>query len=443
MAGEGAVAAAPPAEPAAPAPAPDPAAPQPGSDPDVQQAAQRLAGSDAFAALDAMGGDDEPPAPKKVTPPKDPQTGQFTKKPAEKPKPAAPAAAPKPDPAPTGEDAPVKASELRVHYDKLKKEAVEREERHKREKADWEKQLTEARNGDKTWTEKHSALQKQFDEAQSELRFTKYEASNEYKEKYQKPYVDAYSAGMKKTAALKVIERWDDSDPTNKVKVQEKRQGTPEDFDAIMSIADDDAAAERAVQLFGQNNAAMVLWHRENAMGKATVAREAIKEYREKGAAWDKDRTEKQSAQQKQATEMVEKMQAHAADRFPQFFKPTEGDDKGNQLLESGNHLVKRIIAGGAPLAEGETQWTSEEFALNVAAYRNKAGGFDRVAHQVTQLRKEVKELKGKLAAYEDSEPGADDGKGAKETPTGAPAAAGGKTNWETDLESRAQERAA
>lgn len=414
--------------PAAP-PAADTAPPQPGSDPGVKAVIDRMAGSDAFAALDALGEDkDDKGTPAPASPKPRDATGKFVPKPKETP-PAPVAAAPKPPattPAPDEFDkdgVPTKTPKLREHYLKLKADLTERENKYKAERADWEKQLAEARKGDPETTERLTKLQKDWEDAQAELRFTKYEASAEYKEKFGQPYVNAYTAGMKKTAALKVVERFDDSDPTNKVRIQEKRQGTTEDFDFIMSATDDETAAERAVQLFGEKAAPMILWHREQTNDKAVAAQNAIKEYREKGTAWEKERNAKMEAHQKRGLAMVEQMQAHAAEKFPQFFKPVDGDNKGNQLLEAGNHRVKRIIANGAPLAEGETQWSPEEFALEVAAYRNKAGAFDRVAVQVSQLRKENKELKAKLEAYEASEPG--EGEGRREAPAPGAAATG------------------
>jgi hypothetical protein len=397
---------------AAPPPAATPPAPSPAPDLAVD-----LAGSDAFAALEALTSDDGAPDPQPGDKPaggtpKDPDTGKFVPKDKPKVKPAA-SAAPKPT------DAPGSTKELKEHYERLKAEKAEIENKYKTERTTWEQQLAEAKKGDPQVAERMTKLQKDWEEAQNELKFVRYESSADFKERFEKPYISAYQAGMNRAAALKVIERKDEGDPTSATVLQQARQGKPEDFDAIMSFADDDLAAERASELFGDKKAALVLYHREEVMKANGAMRAAIKEYREKGTQWEKERSEQMNNHKTAAMQMVEQMQAAAAEKFPSYFKPIENDTKGNEMLDKGNHMVKRIIANGAPLAEGETQWTHQEYASHVAAFRNKAGGFDRIALQNVQLRKQVKEMQEKLKAYEESEPG--DGEGRRET-----AAAGG-----------------
>lgn len=423
-----------------------PAAPQPGATPGASPSPDPvvdLAGSEAFGALEQIATDDgKPDATPKPRQPQDPESGRFVEKPkpGDQPKPGEkPAAKPgKPAATPPPGDQPAEfktTKELKEHYERLKAEKLEMETRYKAERATWETQLAEAKKGDPAVNERLTKLQKQYDDTEGELRFARYESSNDFKERFEKPYINAYQAGMNRAAGLKIIERRDDSDPANATVLQQARQGKPEDFDAIMAIQDDDLATEKAVELFGEKKAPLLLYHREEVMKANGAMRAAVKEYREKGAQWEKEQATQREQHQQAAVKMVEQMQTAAAEKFPTYFKPIENDTHGNELLEKGNHRIKRIIHGGAPLAEGEKQWTAQEYAVEVAAFRNKAGAFDRLAHQNGQLRKQLKEAMDKLKAYEESEPG--DGDGRREVP-----AAGDGDDWQKELEGRAKEKA-
>jgi hypothetical protein len=384
-----------------------------------------IAGSDAFGALDAIGSDvpddQAPPAPpeKPTTPPKGPD-GRFQKKPDEpKPKPAAKPDEKKGAPKPPEIDfdkPPEKAADLRKHYDALKVEAAARAEK----VATYEKRIAELEKATKTpqeWPEKKTyeerlaEHQKKLAAYEEEMRYSNYAKSEEYKDKFEKPYVNAYTAGRKAATGLKVIER---KDETTGATTQASRQGTAEDFDAIMRARDPETAADLASKLFGDARAPMVLYHVEAAKQRAEEAETAISEYREKGKKWEAERQEKVSGYQKRATEMVEGFVNAAIEKFPQYFKPDADDPKGNELLEKGQHLVARVIANGAPLADGETQMSGEDMAKAIAAFRTKAGAFDRLFYKFRSQSKELAEVKKALKQYEESTPG--DGEGGRKT---------------------------
>ncbi len=391
------------APPAAPAgPATEATAPTPSSP---------TAGNGAWDALDALGGDDSTPPPVEKPSvdkgrPKDPATGKFVKA-AEKP-----VEPPKSEPSKEIDPNKMKAGELAKHYHALKKE---REEWVK-QKADYETKLkTPAEWPEKkTWEEKVAERDRALEEHkkrvadyENELKFTQYEKSQEYKEKYQKPFETAYLAGRSKAAALKIVERKGDDGEV----LQQTRKGTAEDFDALMSITDDDVAAEKAVELWG-NKAPLILYHREEANKLNGQASNAVKEYREKGAEREKQLNEQREKWQKDASSMVEREMAAAVEKYPAFFKPDDADPKGNTLMDQGRELMERVIKNGAPMRDGQKQMTHEELAAAVAKVRNGAMAFPRVAYKLNQALKENKDLKAKLAEFETSVPGNGDGHG-------------------------------
>jgi hypothetical protein len=396
--------------------------------------AMDLAGSEAFGALEEISKDDgqpeSPPATpppkapdKPATPPRDP-TGKFAKEP-DKSKQAA-KAAPKSDkgtPAPIDfENPPGTIGDLRKYYDALKAHAKELEAKAKDYEAkhvELQKKLSEPRDWPekKSYEEKLSEREKRLQEYESNLRATRYEKSQEYKEKYETPYVNAFMAGRQKAAAMKVVERKDES---GAITIQPARQGKAEDFDEIFRIQDDDAAADRAVELFGEARAPMILIHRELAQEKRNAGLNAIAEMGKKGEQWEKEQKELSERQLNEANTLIDNFRNLALEKYPALFKEVDGDTKGNELLSKGKHLLDRVLQHGKPLANGEEQMTHEELAIAIAAVRNKAAGFDRLVYKLRTVEKERDEIKKKLEAFEQSEPGPGDGGGRTTTPEDA-----------------------
>ena len=259
----------------------------------------------------------------------------------------------------------------------------------------------------KTLAERVSEYEKKLAAKEEELRYSDYSRSDEYKEKYEKPYVDAYMSARNRVSALKIVER---KDPETEAIIQPARMATAEDFDALMKIFDDDAAAEWATEKFG-TKAPTVLYHRERVHELNAARNASIEEYRKNGSEREKQRQEQLNNFQKQFNAAVETANTEAAEKYPRWFKPDENDPKGNALLESGDHLVARVMANGAPVKDGDKPMSHEELARAVSAVRNKARAFDRIAHREAAAQKRIKELESKLAEYEASEPGPGDGK--------------------------------
>ena len=382
---------------------------------------------EAFAALDALavddGGppDDIPPVKEAPAKPRD-EAGKFAKpeKPAEKAVEKPAEKVPEKAPAKVEQKVPEKVEEL--ESDDLDVEKAAPKELRQAYKAK-QKRLAEILKERDEWkskaskpvddTEKKSLAEKLAEREQriaayeERLRFTDYSQSDEYKEKYQTPFEDAYLAGRARMAGLKTVERKDEE--TGAV-TQSSRQGTAEDFDELMKIGDDDRAADWAVEHFG-NKASLALFHRERVQELNGAKKKALEEYRKTGSEREKQRVAQMETFQKNFNEWVEKANVEAAEKYPAWFKPDENDPKGNELLEKGAHLLARVKANGAPVKEGDKPMSHEELAKAVSAVWNKATAFDRVAHRDAAKSKRIKELEAKLAEYEESQPGPGDGK--------------------------------
>jgi hypothetical protein len=397
-----------------------PPSPPPAAAPEAPATPPPKGHEEAFGALDALGREDGTPEPPTITPGDgrvrgpDGKFAKVTDKPAEKvvekPKPQEPA---------KDED----------DVDKLPtREVVKLYHAIKNEKSQWLKEREEFEKKlktptewpeKKTYEEKLAEREKAIEEHkkrvadyEQELQFTNFTKSQAYKDQYEKPLTQAYKAGAAKTAMLQIVERKDGEENV----VQAARDATPADFDVIMRITDERTAIKKSVEMFG-DGAAVVLQHRENVFEKNRLAEEAIAEYRTKGAEREKTLREQSEKQSKEFTGMIDNFQKAAVEKYPTLFKPDESDPKGNELLEKGSHLLQRVLKNGAPVKDGETQMTGEEYAIAVAAVRNKAAAFDRVAYKASALTKRVKELEKELEQFKASKPGSGNGSGRAAAP--------------------------
>jgi len=293
----------------------------------------------------------------------------------------------------------------------------------RKEKETWTKQT----NGDhpelKSAKEQLTALQKRAEDLETRLKFADYSQSDEFKEKYEAPFLDAYMAGRSRAAGLMV-----------NVEGQNPRKGTAEDFDTIMSIPNDDQAAEAAIEMFG-SKAPLVMFHREKVMELNGVKNKALEDYRTKGSETSKkakEATEKQMVQIAGEIENLWKNHVEAPrEKYTQYSKPVEGDDEGNKLLERGYTQSHEAFSNLNPFDPKLDAKQRERIVRLHGMVLNKSAWFDRVALRATRAEARAKELEAKLAEFEASEPGADNGKGRGKAPV--------TDNWEAQMEKYAK----
>jgi len=298
--------------------------------------------------------------------------------------------------------AKVKASTLRQTLDTTKAELTKAQARIK----ELETKSSEPSAEVKAAQEELANTKKRLAELEEDQRFNNYERSQEYKDKYEAPFVNAYQTGRNKVASLKM------TDPAS----GEVRQGTKEDFDALMSISDDDAAGDFAAERWG-NKAAVVMYHRErcNELNGARV--QALDEYRKNGTARETQRQE-QAKRSKAENAALWKQEIKSGEEKFSWSKAIEGDQKSREFLENGQKWAD--IAYGAPETDAEgkpvTRSPQDTAKLHAALY-NKMRWFDHVAYLLNKERGTVKELRAKLKEYEASEPGRGDANGKPGTP--------------------------
>ncbi len=371
-----------------------------------------MSDSDAFSTLDSFTAD----AP---TPAAQPARGiaPATPAPKEDDEPAEPVAPARPTEKPVPPKDPkdgkfLKAATLRENYDRLKGEFKAMQEKHAKLEADAAARAQQP-NGEahlKELQTKYEALQKQHEDAENRLRFTSYEQSQEYKEKYEAPFVGAYQAGRETVASLRIVERKNDLEEV----IQPSRPAAAADFDAIMASNDPTGKIE---ELFGTGvNAAEVNNARRDVVKANTARVKAIEEFRKQGGEREKQTREQGARQQQEQAQLYHDSIKASKEIYKDWFAPAENDPKGNALLEQGEALAD--LAHGVLKPEDVTrlpaklqekikagQFTPQDMVKLHAALRNKAMGFDRLASRYAAAQKQIKELEGKLGEYSASEP--------------------------------------
>lgn len=311
---------------------------------------------------------------------------------------------------------PVRAAELREAHDRLKKDFYALRAKHEelqkvQVSPERVKQLEELLDNER----------KARQAIEQELRLTAYEKSQEYKDKFQKPFIQAYNQGRTKAASLKVIEQKNDMDEI----IRPSRQGTPEDFDAIARIEDDDAAAERAVDLFGAK-AQLVLYYRERVQELHNASRSAIEEYRTNYDTREKEQSEQRTRQE---TEMADRAKAQAESfrrqvedgvrSHPELFQPVEGDGESAEVLKRGAAVADSLFSGVNP--KTGRPYTPDGLVKFHAFVRNAVAAHGHILHKLKAAEAKVADLENDLKEFKASSSSADSGRGEAKVPTGLP----------------------
>jgi regulator of replication initiation timing len=160
--------------------------------------------------------------------------------------------------------------------------------------------------------------------------------------------------------------------------------------------------------MFG-NKAPVVLYHRERVQELNGARVKAIEDFRKIGGEREKQFRDQQVKSMESIGKLWQQVNAEATEKYPQWFKPTEGADEENQILEEGFKLAD------AGFSDDPNMSPEQRVRLH-SAIRNRAAGFGRMVYQNRKLATENAELREKLKQFEQSEPGKDDGKGSQKT---------------------------
>lgn len=385
--------------PAAPAPAvPEAPAPAPSPGDDNYDP---LAGLEALAKDDGTGPDPKPRG----------DDGRFkaADKPADKSKPGDGNQQSKPDADNKRDDKQQPEPEKKEKAGQLRilKEAAEAEnkslkaeiERLKTAKPPEDPEKRRITEEHKSTLQKLADAEKRLEEYEGKLALADYQETKEFKEKFHKPYVDAWIEGRALAGELTVVER---KNPETGEVIQQARPGEAKDFDAIMGAPDRGKAGQIARQLFGEDAVEIITASRE--VRNLSAARiKAIEDNRANAAQHIKNQGEQMRRMTEEATNFFETQAREGIEGHPEWFKPDESDPKGNQILEEGMHLARRAFRGGMPLREGDKPLTPQQTLKLQAAIMNQAGGFRRMAYLLAKEKEKNATLAKDLEEFESS----------------------------------------
>lgn len=240
--------------------------------------------------------------------------------------------------------------------------------------------------------------EKRLAEVENHLRYKDYEASTDYQDNYHKPYLTTAEEATKRATQLKVAN----------AETGVARALTPEEFWQIVHIDDADAAINAAEKLFGEGSgkANFVIERRNEILLAHQRAEKAKADFKKNAAELTRKQQEDFTRQGEERSALFKKLMTEGVEKDPALYKPEEGDNEGNALLEKGFSLVDRVFSGGAPAKEGEAPMSPQEMIAAHAQIRNDAAAFPRLAHKYKALQQRVQELEESLSEYEASTAG-------------------------------------
>lgn len=263
-------------------------------------------------------------------------------------------------------------------------------------------------------TETLAERDKRLNELSDIIRYKAFEESPDYKNEYEAPYLEAFTEARTKVAGLRVRELVNSE--TQEV-TQAARKGTADDFDRLFSMPDDSDAGDLAEKLFGPN-AATVMIHREEVLKMNRKRLNALEKYRKEGSEIEKQRGEKFTQLRQQITKDAGEMwQRHTKAvmedaKLAPLFRPIEGDQEANDLLDAGFKEVEAAFKVMDPLDPRMSPEQREKIVAAHARVFNKAAIADRLLYLLSKEKKALKTAQDRLKAFEDSAPGAGAGAG-------------------------------
>lgn len=296
------------------------------------------------------------------------------------------AEAPKVDDVPPEKMAP---KALREAYAKLKSELQERQAKHAAEVEALKKSTAPKDDPEKAeLLAKFTEMEKRAKALDEEMRYLDYEKSSEFKEKHYNPYVQTCQDAVAAVGELKVA----NADGTT-------RTATADDLWKIVEINNTEDALTAAEELFGSaTKANYVIGLRNNIRQANNAMQKAKLEFRQVGATRAAEMQKQQEARMQRLSGDWKNLNEQAVEKYPQWFKADEGDEKGAELLKTGFELADLAFSGRNDIPE-------EKMLALHSAIRNQAAGFRYQVHKRELAEARVTELEKKLAEYEKSTP--------------------------------------
>lgn len=303
---------------------------------------------------------------------------------------------------------PVKAADLRTAYEGLKKKVKEDYEP-KVAKLEARIKELESSGPDKLnpVVEELTQKKKRLEELENEIRYVKYEKSEEFQEKYEKPYLEAW----KKASA-------DLGELTVETEDGETRPATTADLIHLANLPLGEARAQARI-MFG-DAADDVMAHRRVIRELSQAQTKALEDAKKNASEREKQLESQRQVEYQQTIKLWDESNKALAQKFPKWFAKVEGDTEGNTLLDRGFSLADLHFLGEKGLTPEQIEMLPQQFRdklktagkLDVkdrvaldALLRHKIASHSRLALNLKKANSRIEELEKSLAEYEKSEP--------------------------------------
>lgn len=256
--------------------------------------------------------------------------------------------------------------------------------------------------------EKAKTLEARNKELEQEIRFHNYRKSQDFIDKYEKPYQAAWEKARRDLAEVEVALAGGGT-----------RVATDDDL-MLLAGMPLGAARRKANEMFG-DSADDIMFHVRRISELSDSQTEALATARKEAETLAQRESDNAKTSNEARIQHWTTANNELATKYPKIFGPVDGETEGNTLLQKGFALTD--------LRYAPTTLTKERFALLPqrfreelqanggklsvqsvarldAIIRNKAANHDRQVHRVNALQKRVSDLEKTLKEYEDSAPG-------------------------------------
>lgn len=253
---------------------------------------------------------------------------------------------------------------------------------------------------------KYKSIETRNQELENHIRLIDYQQSQEFKDKYWQPYVEAWEGARGDLAQLTV----EMPDGTT-------RAATDDDIWTLAGLPLGERRT-KANAMFG-DSADDIMGHVKEIDRLVKVQNKAVKEAKENANAMA-ERQKVQSAEEHRVRgKLWTDTNKELTERFPHIFAPVEGDEDGNRILDQGHALTDLLFAPHDMTPQERLllpKFVQKDLELNGklsrestvrvhAIIKNKAANHDRMARQLKTIRAELEAAKKTLGEYEASAP--------------------------------------
>ncbi len=359
--------------------------------------------SDDLAPSPAPTPNEPPPETTRTTPPKDPATGQFTKT-AEKPVPV-PAKGPETTPDGTKEvvkeasktipqssefEPPqiAKPSELRSYAKKMAGRAQQAEQQISQLRSELGQLKSQPQQSDPRIMEELASAKKRIADYEGELKVTRYERSQEYKDKFEVPYQNAVRNAYDEVKEL-LVSVPNPSDPDN----PQERQATPQDFDEVYQLPLG-AATKLAKAKFG-DAASIVIQHVKAIKDASRAAIGAVQSHKGQAEQYEQQTVAQQKLIEEGRNRMFTEALQGISEKFPDLFDVKDGDSDWNSALEKGRGMADLAFGDRSRLTPAQSTILDAHIFSRVSSYPAILNAYRKSASKIEALEKEITELRG------------------------------------------------